>query len=65
MAPFMSKQAIRGNLSVFVDDIAATRAHGFSYVLGYVLALYPSTLLYTQGDAAERPTASHATAPLA
>ena len=31
---FMSKSAVRGNLTVFTSDIAATRSQGLVYVLG-------------------------------
>ncbi|KAI0659696.1 hypothetical protein C8Q70DRAFT_88442 [Cubamyces menziesii] len=31
---FMSKEAVRSNLTIFVDDIAATKANGLGYILG-------------------------------
>lgn len=34
LAYFMNKTAVRGNLSVFEADIAATHANGLGYVLG-------------------------------
>ena len=34
LVSFMSKTAIRGNLSIFNADIAATHAQGLDYVLG-------------------------------
>ena len=34
LVSFMSKSAIRGNLSIFNADIAATQAQGMTYILG-------------------------------
>ena len=36
---FMNKTSIRSNLSIFDEDIAATRAKGLGYILGFVRAL--------------------------
>lgn len=33
---FLNKTSIRGNLTVFEEDIAATRANGLDYILGQV-----------------------------
>lgn len=33
---FMSKAAVRGNLTLFEPDLAATVQQGKSYILGYV-----------------------------
>ncbi|KAI0631256.1 glycoside hydrolase family 79 protein [Trametes polyzona] len=33
---FMRKNAIRGNLTIFEADIAATKARGLDYILGYI-----------------------------
>ena len=36
LVSFMDKAAVRANLSIFEEDIAATHAQGLEYVLGYV-----------------------------
>lgn len=36
MISFLNKTSIRGNLTVFEEDIAATRANGLDYILGQV-----------------------------
>lgn len=36
---FMSKASVRGNITVFRDDIEATLAKGFPYILGFVRSL--------------------------
>ena len=40
----MSKTSVRGNITVFRDDIEATLAQGFPYILGFVLLLSISSL---------------------
>lgn len=37
LVSFMSKPSIRGNLSIFNADIAATHAQGLPYILGYAV----------------------------
>lgn len=32
----MSKAAVRGNITVFTSEIAATKQKGLDYILGYV-----------------------------
>ena len=34
LVSFMNKASIRGNLSIFTADIAATHAQGMPYILG-------------------------------
>ena len=36
LASFLSKSAIRGNLTMFQQDISATQSHGLTYILGCV-----------------------------
>lgn len=36
LTSFMSKAAVRGNLTIFEADIAATHEQGLVYILGYV-----------------------------
>lgn len=36
LVSFMSKAAVRGNLTIFEADIAATHEQGLQYILGYV-----------------------------
>lgn len=40
---FMNKTSIRGNLTVFEEDIAATHANGLDYILGFVNSFTPMT----------------------
>lgn len=56
LTSFMSKTAIRGNITVFSADIAATRAKGLTYVLGYELFIFILTVLALT-TVLERPTA--------
>ena len=42
LVSFLSKSAIRGNLSIFNDDIAATHAQGLPYILGYGVMFFQS-----------------------
>ena len=68
MVAFMSKPAIRGNLTIFNADIAATHAQGLTYILGYVVTgflLLSCDMLTLCTIDAERRIASHAMARLA
>ena len=42
LVSFLSKSAVRGNLSIFNADIAATHAQGLTYILGYAVIPLPS-----------------------
>ena len=68
LVAFMSKPAIRGNLTIFNADIAATHAQGLTYILGYVVTVFPllsCDMLTLCPLAAERRIASHVMARLA
>ena len=62
LTSFMSKSAVRGNLTIFQDDIAATHARGLTYVLGYIRCYCVRTFLVLFLAFAERPTVLLATA---
>ena len=40
---FMNKTSIRGNLTVFEEDITATHANGLDYILGFVSYFFTTT----------------------
>lgn len=46
LTSFMSKSAVRGNLSDFAADIAATKERGMTYVLGYAFGLSRVSVMF-------------------